>query len=209
LAIVAATRALLDEGGWRDPSVAKIARSAGMSKPDVYRTFDCKEEIIVLTLADYLQELEDRSAAASEPEEPLAALRQACLRYADFCLEYPAFTDCALSLLGRPAEELREQVSEAVWLRLSRALGTPVGRLERILAAGVERGALAAEDPTFTANRLYMQMLGSLQLARAGVGVRGDPPGIAATFELEPERVRDACVEDALAVTGISEGAAK
>jgi len=206
---VAATRALLDEGGWRDPSVAKIARSAGMSKPDVYRTFDCKEEIIVLTLADYLQELEDRSAAASEPEEPLAALRQACLQYADFCLEYPAFTDCALSLLGRPAEELREQVSEAVWLRLGRALGTPVGRLERILAAGVERGALAAEDPTFTANRLYMQMLGSLQLARAGVGVRGDPPGIAATFELEPERVRDACVEDALAVTRISEGAAK
>jgi len=206
LAIVTATRTLLDERGWRDPPVEKIARTAGVSKPDVYRTFDCKEEIFVLALADYLEELEARSAAGSEPKEPLAALQQACLRYAEFCLEYPAFIDCALSLLGRPAAELREQVSEALWLRLGKALGPPVGRLERILAAGTEQGALAVADPAFTANRLYLQMLGSLQLARAGLGVREAAPGVAAAFDLEPDRVRDACVQDALALVQGTEG---
>jgi len=38
-----AARTLLDEGGWRDAPVAKIARAAGLHKPDVYRTFDSKE----------------------------------------------------------------------------------------------------------------------------------------------------------------------
>lgn len=204
-----ATRALLDERGRRDAPVQKIAGAAGMSKPDVYRTFDSKEEIFVLTLADYLAELEDRSAEASEPEDPVAALRQACLRYLEFCLQYPAFMDCASSLMQRPAEELREQVSDVVWFRLGRALAGCLGRLERILAAGAERGAFAVEDPAFTANRLCAQMLGSMQLARVGAGVREAAPGVAATFELEPERVRDACVEDVLAMARVAAGASQ
>ena len=206
-AIVTATRTLLDERGWREASVEKIARTAGMHKPEVYRTFDSKEEIFVLTLSDYLSELEDRSAAAKEPEDPVAALRQACRRYVEFCLEYPAAMDCALSFLQRSAEELREQVSEAVWVRLGQALAACVGRLERILVAGAERGMFAVDDPAFTANRLYAQMLGSIYLARVGAGVREVSPGVAASFELDPERVRDACVGDALAQVRITEGA--
>ena len=202
-----AARTLLDERGWRDAPVAKIAHAAGMHKPDVYRTFDSKEEIFVLTLADYLAELEDRSAAAREPKDPAAALQQACLRYVEFCLEYPAFMDCALSLMQRPADGLREQVSDAVWVRLGQALAACVGRLERILAAGAERGVFAIEDPAFTANLLYTQMLGSMQLARIGAGVSEVAPGVAATFELKPERVRDACVVDVLAVARNAEGA--
>jgi AcrR family transcriptional regulator len=197
----------LDERGWREAPVEKIARAAGMHKPDVYRTFESKEEIFVLTLSDYLAELEDRSAAAQEPKDPVSALRQACLHYVDFCLEYPAFMDCALSLTKRPAEGLREQVSAAVWVRLGQTLATCIGRLERILAAGAEHGVFAIADPAFTANRLYAQMLGSMQLARVGAGVREVAPGVAATFELDPERVRDACVEDALAVARNTVGA--
>ncbi len=201
-----ATRALLDEHGRRDPSVERIARGAGVSKPDVYRGFESKEEIFALTLVDYLAELEQRSAGASEPEDPIAALREACLRYVDFCLEYPAFVDHSLSLLGRSTEELREQISDPIWLRLGGALATCVGRLERILAAGAEQKAFAVADPALRANLLSAQILGSIQLARAGVGVREVAPGVAGTFELEPARLRDACVEDALAVVGVSRG---
>ena len=209
LAIVTATRTLLDEQGRRDPSVERIARSAGLSKPDVYRSFESKEEIFALTLVDYLAELEERSAGASEPEDPIAALRETCLRYVDFCLEYPAFVDYSLSLLGRPTEELREQISDLVWLRLGGALAACVGRLERILAAGDEQGAFAVADPAFTANLLSAQILGSIQLAGAGVGVRQVAPGVPGTFELEPARLRDACVEGILAAVGISKGAAR
>ncbi len=206
-AIVTAARTLLDERGWRDAPVEKIARAAGMHKPDVYRTFDSKEEIFVLTLADYLAELEGRSAAARKAKDPAAALHQTCLSYMEFCLEYPAFMDCALSLMQRPADGLREQVSDAVWIRLGQALAACIGRLERILADGAERGAFAIEDPAFTANLLYTKMLGSMQLARVGAGVREVAPGVAATFELDPERVRDACVGDVLAAARGTEGA--
>ena len=115
--------------------------------------------------------------------------------------------DCALSLMHRPADGLREQVSDAVWVRLGQALAACVGRLERILAAGAERGEFAIEDPAFTANLLYMQMLGSMQLARIGAGVSEVAPGVAATFELKPERVRDACVANVLAVARNAAGA--
>ena len=75
-----------------------------------------------------------------------------------------------------------------------------LGPLERVLAAGAEAGLFALDDPAFTANRLYTQVLGSTHLARVGVGVREVAPGVPETFEIAPERVRDSCVEDALAL---------
>jgi len=205
--IVATTRALFDERGRRDAPVDEIARAAGVNKAVIYRSFDSKEELFVLTVTDYLAELEARAAELPQSEDPVAELRLACALYVDFCLEYPAFLDCALSLMQRPAGELRELVDGAVWFRLGQAMATSLGRLERILAAGAERGAFAVDDPDFTANRISTQVLGSMHLARVGVGVREAAPGVAQTFELDPRRVRDACVEDALAIARITAGA--
>ncbi len=204
-AIVAATRMLLDERGARDASVEQIARAAGMSKPDVYRTVDSKQEIFVLVLTDYLAELTARGPDAPEPSDAAAELREACLRYLDFCIEYPAFVDCAWSLLQWPAVEMREEISGSTWSRLGQALSAWLGGLERILAAGAKQGKFEVDDPAFTANRLGVQMLGSMQLARFGRAVRDGANG-ATTFELEPERVREACLEDALAVARSSKG---
>jgi pimeloyl-ACP methyl ester carboxylesterase len=41
-----------------------------------------------------------------------------------------------------------------------------------MLAAGLKAGVFALEEPAFTANHLYIQVLGSMHLARVGVGVR-------------------------------------
>lgn len=203
-AIIATTRALFDERGLRDAPIDEIASAAGINKALIYRAFDSKEEIFVLTVTDYLAELEARGREDRELEDPVAALRQSFERYVGFCLEYPAFLDCALSLMQQPAGELRERVSGEVWFRLGRAMAGPLGHLERILTDGAERGVFAIEDPDFTANRMYAQVLGSMHLARAGVGVREAAPGVAAAFSLDPEAVREACIEDALAVARIS-----
>ena len=56
-AIVLAARDLIDGRGRRDASVDEIARAAGLSKALVYRAFDSKEEIFLMTLTDYLTEL--------------------------------------------------------------------------------------------------------------------------------------------------------
>ncbi len=205
-AIVATTRALIDERGRRDVAVDEIARAAGINKALIYRSFDSKEEIFVLTFVDYLAELEARGAELPDTADPIAALRQTCERYVGFCLDYPAFLDCGLALMQRPASELRELVSGAVLFRLGRAMAATLGSLERILAAGAKRGVFAIDDPSFRANRLSAQVLGSTHLARVGVGVRESAPGVAETFDLGPERVRAACVEDALALARIIGG---
>jgi AcrR family transcriptional regulator len=202
--IVATTRTLFDERGRRDAPVDEIARAAGMNKALIYRSFDSKEEIFVLTVTDYLAELKARAEELPDPEQPVLALRRLCECYVDFCLQYPAFLDCALALMHRPAGELRARVSGAVWFRLGRSMAACLGPLERLLAAGVEDGVFALKDPAFTANHLYTQVLGSMHLARVGVGVREAAPGVAETFQIAPERVREACLQDALALAQIT-----
>jgi AcrR family transcriptional regulator len=208
-AIVATTRALFDERGRRDAPVDEIARAAGVNKALIYRSFDSKEEIFVLAAADYLAELQARVGELPERENPVLALREACECYVDFCLEYPAFLDCALALMQRPVAELRERVSGAVWFRLGRSMAACLGPLERLLTAGAEAGFFALDDPAFAANRLCTQVLGSMHLARTGVGVRETAPGVAETFEISPERVRESCLGDALALARITEGASQ
>ncbi len=207
-AIILAARGLLDARGRRDASVDEIARAAGLSKALVYRAFDSKEEIFLLTLTDYLAELRARSDELAGGDDPVAVLREICGLYADFCLEYPAFLDCALALMQRPASELREDVSGMVWLRLGGALADCVGPLERVLASGSEQGLFSIEDPALTANRTCVQILGTMHLARSGVGVRELAPGVGGLFEIDEARVRDACVEDTLALARIAEVAA-
>jgi AcrR family transcriptional regulator len=205
-AIITATRSLFDERGRRDAPVDDIAHAAGVNKALIYRSFDSKDEIFVLTMADYLAELQALALELSEPTDPVLGLRLACECYVDFCLDYPAFLDCALSLMQRPAAELREHVSGATWYRLGRLMAACLGPLERILAAGAEQGMFAIDDAAFTANRIYTQVLGSMHLARVGVGIREAAPGIAESFEITSESMREACVQDALALAHITAG---
>ena len=126
--------------------------------------------------------------------------------FADFCLTYPAFLDCGLSLLRRPAAELRETLSDAAWFRVSRAVGRCVGAVQRVLEAGATEGVFDVDDAGFIAGRLLTQMMGAMHLARAGVSVREAAPGAVTAVAVDPAQVRDACVRDALAVVGVRVG---
>src|SRR5215210_5268509 len=127
--IVEATRALFDERGLQDAPMDEIARAVGINKALIYRVFSSKEELFVLTVTHYLEDLREVTV------ETRADLREALDRFTRFCLEYPAFLDCALSLMRRPAGELRERVSEGVWLRLGRSMAACLAPLRAILEA--------------------------------------------------------------------------
>ena len=185
--IVEATRALFDERGLQDAPVDEIARAVGINKALIYRVFSSKEELFVLTVTHYLHELRELARDTHD-------LRGALDAFTRFCLRYPAFLDCALSLMRRPAAELEQRVGEGTWLRMGRSMSSCLAPLAAILEAE------GAEDPDFLANRLYTQVLGTMHLARIGLGVREAAPGVPAAFALDPERVRAACVEDALAL---------
>lgn len=199
--IVDATRALFDQRGLQDAPFDEIARAVGISRALIYRHFSSREELFIMTVTRYLSELEGllREAADSETE-PAARLRAITGAFADFSLEYPAFLDCALSLLRRPATELRESVSDAVWVRLGQGMGGCIGLCAEVLADGRAAGVFSIEDPDFTANHLWTTALGAMHLARSGVGVRYSPPGVPDAFPIDDATVRDAVVRAAVSI---------
>jgi AcrR family transcriptional regulator len=202
-AIIAATRTLFDRRGIRDARVEDIARAAGLNKALIYRAFPSKDEIFALTATSYLDELRARTDELATDPEPAEQLRQVLTVFADFCATYPAFLDCGLSLLRRPAVELRETLSDAAWFRVSRAVGRCVGAVQRILEAGVAQDILEVDDAGFTAGRLLTQMMGSMHLSRTGVSLREATPGAVTAVPLGSQQVRDASIRDALAVVGV------
>jgi AcrR family transcriptional regulator len=194
---VAATRALFDERGMQHAPIEEIARAVGIARGLVYRQFSSKEELFVLTVTDYLEELGDQlEALASVESDPRERLTRGIEAYAEFCRRYPAFLDCALSLMHRPAMELREMVSENVWLRLGQGMSRCVGFLIDALGDSVD-------DPEYVANVLWTQVLGTMHLARVGVGIRSLGPGIPDLFSVAPERVVRTCVDSALGLAGV------
>jgi AcrR family transcriptional regulator len=198
--LVRATRALFDERGMQDAPIEEIARAVGIARGLIYRHFASKEELYVLTVTDYLGELEGVLAEASSAElGPVAQLEAWARAYADFCLRYPAFLDCALSLMHRPARELREALSDSVWLRLGQSIASCVVHVSEILREGVRDGTFSVEDPDYMANVLWTQILGATHLARIRVGVRQVAPGIPELFSVEPDQVARTCVASALA----------
>lgn len=201
--LVRATRALFDERGMQDAPIEEIARAVGIARGLIYRHFSSKEELYVLTVTDYLAELDDVLGEASSAElEPVLQLEAWARAYVGFCLRYPAYLDCALSLMRRPARELREALSESVWLRLGQGIASCVVHVSEILRAGAQDGTLTVEDPDYTANVLWTQILGATHLARIRVGVRQVAPGIPELFTVQPEQLARTCVASALATVG-------
>jgi AcrR family transcriptional regulator len=200
--IIAATRLLFDERGLQDAPIESIARAVGINKALIYRHFSSKEELYVLTLATYLADLAECLDEVPTQLDPVARLEEGWWRYTNFCLEHPAFLDCGLSLMRRSAEELREAISDAIWIRLGQSMAACLSKLSRILAEGAAQGVFNVEDADFTANQLYAQTLGTMHLARIGVGVRAATGGIPEPFPIEPARVQRACIDAVLASVG-------
>ncbi|HZJ29748.1 MAG TPA: TetR/AcrR family transcriptional regulator, partial [Solirubrobacterales bacterium] len=164
--LVAATRRLFDERGMQEAPMEEVARAVGINRGLIYRHFSSKEELFVLTVTDYLDEL----AAALEQarrtgEGPEQRLRLLVEDGAGFCGTYPAFIDCALSLMQRPAEGLREIVSDAIWLRLGQGMVRCFTTISETLREGNEAGVFKVDDPDYTANLLWTQLLGAMHLA--------------------------------------------
>lgn len=202
--IVAATRKLFDERGLKDAPIEEIARAVGINKALIYRHVSSKDELFVLALTSYLTDLASELAGVPSTLDPVAQLTQVWRRYTAYCLEHPAFLDCGLSLMRQPADQLREEISEAVWIRLGQSMASCLSPLARILARGAQQGVFNVTDPDFTANHLYTQTLGTMHLARIGVGVREGTGGVPEPFAVDPSRVQEACIADVLASVGVS-----
>src|SRR5690349_18817036 len=165
--ILDATRALFDARGVRDAQIEDIARAVGINRAIIYRHFAGKEELFALTLVGYLEELAGRLKAAASPSlAPEDRLRALTAAFVDYGLEYPAFVDCALTLMRRTGPELLQEISEGAMYRLGRGIATCLATLARTIQSGVDSGVFHTDDVNLLANTLYASGLGGLQLAR-------------------------------------------
>lgn len=198
--LVAATRRLFDEHGLQHAPVEEIAREVGIARGLIYRHFASKEELYVLTVTDYLGELEGDLSAVSEGASGAAERAEALMRcYAAFCLRYPAFLDCSLSLMQRPARQLRAAISETVWLRLGQSMAVCLEHVSETVRQGVAEGIFAVGDVDLATGVLWTQVLGTMHLARVGVSVRQLAPGVPDVFRVDDQAVVEQCVRSALA----------
>lgn len=199
--ILAATRDLFDRTGVRDAQVEDIARAVGVNRAIIYRHFSGKEELFALTLVSYLEDLGDELAAAAQrgatPRERLESVTEA---FIDFGLSYPAFVDCAMTIMRRPGPELLEEISESAMFRLGRAMSTCLATLRDVLESGNASGDFHVDDPELLANHMYASGLGALQLARVGMLVREQSPGVPAVAQVSSDDVRRYVVATATAL---------
>ncbi len=199
--IIAATRTLFDERGAIGAQIEDIARVVGINKALIYRHFAGKEELFALTLVDYLTELDARMVAADNNgrRAPMTRLRLLTETFVDFCLEYPAFADCAMSLLRRTGDELFGEITEPVMTKLGTAMATNLERTAAVLRAGHKAGVFDAPDPDYLANYLYTQTLGAMQMARMGLVVSASSPGHPVVHHAEAATVRETAITATLA----------
>jgi AcrR family transcriptional regulator len=199
--ILDATRSLFDERGVSEAQIEDIAKTVGINRAIVYRHFIGKEELFALTLVGYLDELRARLAAAAEGHETSSARLEAIISaFVDYGVEFPAFADCAQTLMRRRGTDLFDELSETALLRLGRSMSGCLTLLSDVLEEGVEAGEFRIEDPTLLANMLYSTGLGALQLARVGLLVKEDSPGVPVIGSISAAQVREHLVTSALAL---------
>ncbi len=199
--ILDATRQLFDERGVSEAQIEDIARAVGINRAIVYRHFIGKEELFALTLVGYLDELSVllRTADDSAPE-PTERLRAIVSAFVDYGLDYPAFVDCAQTLMRRRGPDLFDELSEAALFRLGRAMSGCLTILADAISAGIETGDFHVEDPQLLANLLYATGLGAMQLARVGLLVKESAPGVPVIGSVGADQVREHLVTSAIAM---------
>jgi AcrR family transcriptional regulator len=199
--ILDATRALFDERGVRDAQIEDIARAVGINRAIIYRHFSGKEELFALTLVGYLDELAVRlQGTDDESASPESRLRTVTATFADYGLDYPAFVDCALTLMRRSGPELWEEVSEGAMYRLGRGISACLAIVSAAIQSGVESGVFRTRDVDLLANTLYASGLGALQLARVGMVVREEAPGVPATAKVSAQQVKEHLIAASVAM---------
>lgn len=199
--IVAATRALFDERGLRDAQIEDIAKAVGINRAIIYRHFLGKEELFAMTLVGYLDELDVAVTAAIQPNvDPPEQLRNVIETFLSFGEQYPAFVDCAQTLLRRRGEELLAEISEPVLFRVGRIMSECLTHVVDALEAGVKSGDFQVADPYLLANVIYNQVLGGLNLARLQLSVSQGNPGLPLVDQIVFADVKAYIVEGTVAM---------
>ena len=124
-ALIAAARALLDEGGPDAVGLREAARRVGVSPTATYRHFQDKEALLAALAVEGFHEFGAALAAAERAPQPLSAMGAA---YVDFALSKPGMFRLMFSplLSARRDDKDLHAAAEAAFATLTRGVGARV-----------------------------------------------------------------------------------
>lgn len=199
--IVSVTRALFDEKGMREAQIEDIARGVGINRAIIYRHFSTKEELFAMVLVDYVSELEEKLAAARNPDvDAISELRLITDAYFDYGVRYPAFVECAQALLRFRGTELFDEIAPHRMLELGVAMGKCLEHTVEVFERGNAEGVFSIPDTDLLTNIVYTLGLGLLNLANFQMSVREVDPGTAVAEDIDVQRVTKFAEEALIAI---------
>jgi len=122
-ALIAAARALLDEGGPDSVGLREAARRVGVSATATYRHFKDKDALLAALAVEGFREFGAALAASESASAPLPAMGAA---YIDFALAKPGMFRLMFSpmLSARRDDEELQAAARAAFATLARGVGT-------------------------------------------------------------------------------------
>lgn len=190
--ILDATRSLFDARGKREAQIEDIANAVGINRAIIYRHFSTKEELFAMTLVDYLGELEVLLDKANDPSlDATERIMRIVDAFFGYGAQYPAFVDCAQSLLRQRGTELLEQISLARLTELGEAVNRCFDHITASIRAGNDSGEFSVRDPELLANIMYTQGLGILNLFTFQLSIRELNSGLPTMEDLPVVEVVD------------------
>lgn len=205
--IIEAVRTLFDRHGLHDPSIEAISKEVGINKATIYRHVASKDELLLLVQCSYQDELADLYADLDDLADPLERLDQFARRYIAFCQQYPAYLDCATSLMRSTYASLAEHVSPTVLVNLTNGIAKVNGQFTRALVDGERAGVLDLQgrDPDHVTALAYSLALGGMHLARFGISAREGQGGFPDVFALDTDATLEMLISVLRAALGVKD----
>jgi AcrR family transcriptional regulator len=178
--IAQAAQELYLEEGIEGFSMRKVAERVGVSAPAIYRYFRNKDELLSEIVAAGLKSLEGYLRPALETGEPYDRLLRMSESYLQFAVEQPKYFDFAFLVPSPQIRGVADEIARPDWetFRLC---------VEQV-AACMEQGLFARDDPLETAVTIWGEVHGLVTLFRTG-RLGQDPEEFRAVYRRCLERV--------------------
>ncbi|WP_433113552.1 TetR/AcrR family transcriptional regulator [Micromonospora sp. CA-246542] len=163
--LAAARRAFAEKG--EDVTVARIARSAGVSVATVYRRFPTRDSLITDAYGDQWNDCAAMHAEALRDPDPARALRELIRTLCAYQLHDRGFTRAYVEAVvtGRGLDHERQETERVIarLLRQAQAMGTVRADLTvadfRLLIAAHHGVVVAAGPDAATASQRYLALM--------------------------------------------------
>ena len=169
--IVAAAKALFDEGGVQAVTIRALAASVGMGPSTLYSYFGSTNEVLAAVWWDVVEALEaDLAAAATDAPDPIARIAALVRAFVRFAQTRPAEFKITFLIADLPPSQV-EMIAPEPTERLGFKL------LYDAVREAADGGALSAADPALTAQAILASTYGAVAAPRTMSGFAWREPG--------------------------------